>query len=270
MAVKWVDRVPTRANRVRIIPEDGSAPYYAVMERADEPSVVGTPVNAANLNAMQDAVGLTENKTIYVATTGSNSTGDGSEAMPFATINHALSTIPKNLNGFTVTINIASGTYPQAATIRDFSNGAIRLSGVVGDTVTLGSVNVINTHYAEISNILIHIEGGHLNVESSILRVNSDFSANGGRYGIHVAYSSGAAFSQTVTITNTTAYAVVATMASHIYVYKVQGSGNAVGFAGLHGGICCFGVNESTATTLYTVTAGGRIFSGSQPQVPSY
>lgn len=42
------DRIPTRPNRRLITPENG-APYYATVERADEPVEVGTPLNALNL-----------------------------------------------------------------------------------------------------------------------------------------------------------------------------------------------------------------------------
>lgn len=38
------DRIPTRPNRIRIVPENG-APFYATWERADEPIEEGTPVN---------------------------------------------------------------------------------------------------------------------------------------------------------------------------------------------------------------------------------
>lgn len=48
----FTDRRPTRPNRYRVIPEDGSAAYYVVLERADEPTIEGTPLNAAALNAL--------------------------------------------------------------------------------------------------------------------------------------------------------------------------------------------------------------------------
>lgn len=38
------DRIPTKPNRIRIVPENG-APFYATWERADEPIEEGTPVN---------------------------------------------------------------------------------------------------------------------------------------------------------------------------------------------------------------------------------
>ena len=45
------DRIPTpgQEGRVRIIPEDGSAPYYAVIEMADTPTQEGTALNKQNL-----------------------------------------------------------------------------------------------------------------------------------------------------------------------------------------------------------------------------
>lgn len=48
----FTDRKPTRPNRYKVTPEDGGEPYYITLERADEPTVVGTPLNAAALNAL--------------------------------------------------------------------------------------------------------------------------------------------------------------------------------------------------------------------------
>lgn len=55
------DRLPTKPGRVLITPEDGSAPYYAVMTRADEPTEDGTPLSKASLlkDTTAAAVGLT-------------------------------------------------------------------------------------------------------------------------------------------------------------------------------------------------------------------
>ena len=48
----FVDRKPTRPNRYKVTPENGGTPYYVTLERADEPTVEGTPLNAASLNAL--------------------------------------------------------------------------------------------------------------------------------------------------------------------------------------------------------------------------
>lgn len=157
MAIKWVDRVPTRANRVLVTPENGGTPYYATITRADEPSVVGTPVNAQNLNAMQEAAGLTANRNVYVSTAGSDNVGDGSQANPYASINKALSTIPKNLNGFNATIYVAGGIYGENVYVSNFGNGFLKFSGVAGDVVTVNKFEIINVKLCEIDNISINL-----------------------------------------------------------------------------------------------------------------
>lgn len=48
MAV-FVDRQSTKPKRYKVTPENGD-PYYVVLERADDPLVDGTPLNAELLN----------------------------------------------------------------------------------------------------------------------------------------------------------------------------------------------------------------------------
>lgn len=45
------DRKANRPNRFKITPDSGNS-YYVTLERADEPTVLGTPVNAENLNRL--------------------------------------------------------------------------------------------------------------------------------------------------------------------------------------------------------------------------
>ena len=52
MATNWQDRRPTYPNRYKVTMEDGSV-QYITLERADEPTVEGTPINAENLNALE-------------------------------------------------------------------------------------------------------------------------------------------------------------------------------------------------------------------------
>ena len=269
MAVRWVDRVPTNANRMKITPENGSA-FYAKVERADNPTVAGTPVNAANLNAMQDAAALPAHKTVYVATTGSDSGGNGSQAMPYATITKALSVLPKNLNGFSATVNIAAGIYNENVTIQHFGNGNLAFTGAVGAAVTITGMLVDNVKSLEINNIALNISNGFLHLIGSNVRVLSPFSASGAQYGVYVSYFSDAVFTNTVTINNTTDNAVISTNCASVYIQRLTGSGNNVALASTRGAICSYGINESASAILYYVADGGRIYSGSQYSVPSY
>lgn len=51
MAEQFVDRVSKYPGRFKITREDGTT-EYVTLERADEPTVAGTPLNAATFNAM--------------------------------------------------------------------------------------------------------------------------------------------------------------------------------------------------------------------------
>lgn len=70
---------------------------------------------------------LTSDITLYVSTTGSDTTGDGTSAKPFKTIQHAIDILPKDLGGHVVIINVANGTYPERVRIVGFNNGEFRL-----------------------------------------------------------------------------------------------------------------------------------------------
>ena len=96
MAIEWVDRVATYPGRIKLTPENGEPAFYATMERADAPTVPGTPINAENLNAAQNTLNYTTGtsvstyKKIYVATTGNDSNTGESTAIPLATIKAAI------------------------------------------------------------------------------------------------------------------------------------------------------------------------------------
>ena len=271
MAVNWVDRVPTRANRVLVTPENGGTPYYATITRADEPSVVGTPVNAANLNAMQEASGLTGYKNVYVSTTGSDTSGTGSETAPYATITKAISTIPANLNGYMARIYLESGTYTENVTIQNFGNGIIALTGKPGASVTIvGLVSITNVQLMQVFEVSINIQSSYLSVVGSNLSVYTPFSTNGESYGVHASLLSRVVFLDTVTINNTTGNALAATIGSTLYVERLLGSGNTNLIACSRGSICAFGTNEASGKASYFSEKGGRILSAGQSSIPNY
>ena len=116
MPFTFVDRVPTKLGRVKITPENGGAAYYAVVERADEPAVAGTPLSAANLNAAQEnlvystSTGVSTWKSVYIGTNGNDSNA-GTSASPLKTIKAAIRKYAKwhkNLDIF-----LQDGTYTE-------------------------------------------------------------------------------------------------------------------------------------------------------------
>lgn len=116
MPFTFVDRVPSKLGRVKITPENGGTPYYAVVERADEPAVAGTPLSAANLNAAQEpwiflnATSASTARSVYLSPTG-NDNNAGTAASPMATIKGALRKFAKWHKA--MDFYLADGTYTE-------------------------------------------------------------------------------------------------------------------------------------------------------------
>lgn len=270
MAVRWVDRVPTYPNRVKITPENGS-PYYATVERADNPTVTGTPVNAANLNAMQEAAGLTANRTVYVSTAGSDSVGDGSAANPYATIKKALATVPKNLNGFTAMIAIAAGNYSESVTVSGFHGGRVEFNGEEGAVVSVNGLHVIDTLVFYISNINITTTGSSgVYMVNSVVFCDTTISVTGGHTQGLLVSNGASAYIRNAVIEGTTQDAVKCYYGGNLSFGTVSGANSGNGFRATDGGRISFSTNTMTAATLYSTGSGGRIYSGAQTDIPKY
>ena len=116
MPFEFVDRVPSRLGRVKITPENGGTPYYAVMERADEPAVAGSVLSAANLNAAQEqyvfqsATSASTAKSVYLSPTG-NDNNAGTAASPMKTIKGSIRKFAKWHKA--LDLYLADGTYTE-------------------------------------------------------------------------------------------------------------------------------------------------------------
>lgn len=86
---------------------------------------------------------LTENLQLYIAPSGSNVSGDGSQGNPWATMQYAYDWIVRNvnLNGYDANINMAAGTYTDAFVNIVDQEGAGFIN-FVGDVVTPSNVLV--------------------------------------------------------------------------------------------------------------------------------
>ncbi len=82
-----------------------------------------------------------DNLTLYVAKTGSDETGDGSEGKPFLTIQRAVSSLPDLLLG-TVTIRVAAGYYAENVLIWGFVGVGITLTAEDDASVSVDSIEI--------------------------------------------------------------------------------------------------------------------------------
>lgn len=121
----FLDRIPTQAGRRKITHADGTSEYVTV-EMADEPSVVGTPLNR---EAFMNVQGFSnENTTISKSgnvTTVTITHGDGGKTVIIITKNSStLTTVVSKYTG-------PSGKEITKTTTIDTSSSVTRIGGVV-------------------------------------------------------------------------------------------------------------------------------------------
>ena len=263
------DRVPLYPGRVKMTPVSGQANTYD-MVRADQPTHEGTPINKALFDKKADT--LTADATIYVTKSGNDSTGDGTSAKPYATIQKAVDSFPKNLGGFIGTIHIGPGTYSEPINIEYFHGGRIVLTGETTTNVTIGGLITVRDSYVHFEYFKITLSGTYIYLTQGsrfFLGDSAVLTCSGGQYGIYARYNSLVSTSGDFVANNTTTAAVRAGSCSEVYVHNAQGSGNRVAFNAV-GGTIRVNAPTITATTMYSTAAGGRIYNGSQSSVPSY
>ena len=151
MPFTFIDRVPTKLGRVKITPENGGTPYYAVMERADEPAVAGSALSAANLNAAaelgyQSTSSLHTLRRVYLATNGNDANDGDSASTPMKTVKAAVQKYAKWHKY--LDIYLADGTYTEdiGAISTDQCSLGIRSTSEDKSKVTINMTTSIICH----------------------------------------------------------------------------------------------------------------------------
>jgi len=80
----------------------------------------------------------------YISTSGSDTTGDGSQSAPWATLAKALSQIPQTVNQDYV-VNVAAGTYAEGACFTRFTSLGSYSITITGDVTTPANVTFTGT-----------------------------------------------------------------------------------------------------------------------------
>ena len=278
LKIKVVDRVPTYPGRVQLTPVSGN--IYD-MVRADSPVEEGTPINKALFD--QKAYTLTENVTVYVSASGSDVSGDGSNVAPYATIQKAIDSLPKWLDGHMATISIADGTYEEKVEIDGFQGGVLEL-GSYGRNVIVRGVSVGSS---DLVRLYVNITTSpSMNTVPLTVRFGSNVqfgdditidAASGNSSGIMVESGSTLSalvdifgFMMKTTVSNCKYIAIYATGGSRVALGEIAGSGNGTGLQASDGAVISYSSRTMTATTANATIAGGRIYSGAQTSTPNY
>ena len=230
--ISVVDRVSTYPGRVKLTKANGTT-EYVTWERADEPTVAGTPINKALFDSIAADIGLAANTTVFVSKSGSDTLGNGTSSNPYLTITKAISSLPKNLNGQTTVINIGAGTYNETVSFANFSAGTVIVNGNAGAGVTVEGFRVENCS-VRIDGIALTIgsQGLSVTAKGMFYTANANITINGGQDGLTLRYGAVVEISTTLTINNTTVRAIQVQYASLLSVANLAGTGNSVGVHG--------------------------------------
>lgn len=166
--------------------------------------------------------------TITVSLGGNDTTGTGSTAAPYRTITKALSTLPRDLNGFGATINIASsGTYAETVDIKDFVGGTIVLSGPTNSAVSIMGLNIENCN-VQISNMALSVysTGIFVGINGSLVCASGSITVTAG--GVTARYGGTIEVTTTLVVSNAER-AIQAQYGSTISVATLNGTNNAIG-----------------------------------------
>ena len=273
--INVVDRVSTYPGRVKITHANGTS-EYVTWERADEPTVEGTPINKALFDSIAADVGLSANVTVYVSGAGSDTLGDGSSANPYKTIAKALSTLPKHLGGYHARISVGTATDNEDVVVTGIIGGHVIFTGASGASMTIKSLTVSEGSSVHMENISLGVSGsagtaGIVVQQAQLLCFGNVFVTAAQATGVYVARNGFALFSTTLGVNNTTGIALHATSGATVYVNTLAGSSNTgISIQSSNGARVAFNSRTITATSSFLTMYGGRIYTGSQADTPNY
>lgn len=271
MPITFIDRESGRPGRVKITPEDGSAAFYAVMERADEPLVVGTPINAASLNSAQESLGYMDDtsthtyKKIYVGPNGSDSNNGESTDAPMATIKAAIRRYAKWHKY--MDIYLIDGTYTEDVGTISTDNCSLSIRSVSEDkdAVTINTAAMIESHITlfRLFNITINLTATGtraLSVNAGMLyaynvRVNMPATSSANLLNV---YNGASVFMMNCVLNAGTGHAAYGNQALHIKLYNCTSERTLNRAFYANNGTTIEFTPTITATTMYAEAAGGK------------
>jgi hypothetical protein len=219
---------------------------------------------------IEDTKPLKADMFVYVATTGSNTTGDGTSSKPYKTITYALSTIPKAMNGFNASITISGGAYDEDVIVSGF-DGRIQL--LFSENIAITGLTVNNsTVTCNSTGTVVLVTCGSLFIRDNAT-LNSFISVNWNitsyidyltrRMSIIVDYESNLTASGIFELSGNDGIAIFCVNNSHTSFGTVRGVGFDVGFYTYRNGQIMYELNNLSATKMYEHRTGGVIIKSS-------
>lgn len=220
-----------------------------------------------------DLTKLQSHLSIYVATTGNDTYGDGTSGKPYGTIQRAINSIPKNLNGNTATVNVMSGTYV-GYKVNGFRNGVIKVLGASAKEqtqnfiiTTLVQINDNSVQDCQVVGFTFKDEVYVIGSSNVTLLYNIMNNTNKTKDGITISGGSNVSI-QLSTISNRR-NGIVLAYSSLASIYSLDGTGNDIGInngtSSGSSGIVILSNCTITGTTPYATNYGGIIIKDGIP-----
>lgn len=210
--------------------------------------------------------------TVYVSKSGNDASGDGTQDAPFATIQAAVNSIPKYLNGYNVEISIASGTYSERVIVDGFFGGKLVI-GKSGEVFTItGGINIVNCSFVETNiyqirktdsdtqALFVVKDGSNVTIGNNMILDGVDSASNG----MLVDNNSHAATKNNITLTiNNCSVALTAQWCSFVSMTTITGSENVFGMIATQGSIVSFKTDSLSKMWSNAADSGGLVLTGS-------
>lgn len=150
--------------------ESGETNYTWVPGKLGSLADIRAALHEVSTSLSQKADVLTQNLELYVSNSGSDITGDGTETNPYATIQQALDTIPKNLNGNNIRVMVAAGTYPGFSVSGFYGGSNGRSASIKIDRVSTHSVIISGGIF--VFGCKVPVEIRYINITGNICGCN--------------------------------------------------------------------------------------------------
>lgn len=135
---------------------------------------------------------IDETTTIYVATTGSDTTGLGTSGSPYATLEKALNTLKDKMLYAEVTISLAAGTYTWSGTPVYVEHPQGHLLTIEGTSAsTAGQASHSNVAADKLSFDIVGVDYTSYYIADSICEISSDSNNDGFYYVTGSSYAGG-------------------------------------------------------------------------------
>lgn len=202
--------------------------------------------------------------TLHVTSDGDDTTGDGSAAAPFASIQKALDSLPKDLGGYNVSIMCGRGTYAGFELV-NFKGGVVSFNSANADVYIDGNILISNCDVASITGFGSLIVYGSWIVRNSVVFCTDNVTiSNSGGLGLIVEQAK-VAFTYAFTVTSSSAASgILADYNSEVFVESLLiMPGTGTGITADRGGKVAYSSMSNRADVETHIARGGRVYTGS-------